>query len=191
MENTIEEDSLFRFAMTEFIGQDDSMQTKLVYCYFGLAIYWAQCIEQTFQNMIILKQMSSGEILTQKLVDSFLEKVENSKATMGRQITNVKRIYSISNEHEDKLKIVLYKRNHLSHNFFKVNSMKFFTEDGKKEMIKECAEFVDQSKKLDRELKSYYQKYQKKIGITDEFIQKEIKLARQKENQRVKNNNEI
>ena len=56
-------------------------------------------------------------------------------------------------------------------------------------MIRECTDYVEQSKKLDGELNGYYEKYLKKIGITEEFLQKEMEAALNEEKERVKNKN--
>jgi len=185
MDNT--EESLFQLALTEFIGEDKNEQSKLVYSYLGLAIFWAQCIEQTFENMLILEQVANKEGVTEDFIDTIYDKTDASKATMGRQINDVKKVYSISDEHVKELKSVLDKRNFLAHKFFKVYSFKFFSEQGKLEMIEECTHFVEKTQSLDAKLNDYYEEYKAKIGITEDLIQRLIKQAEEKEIERVKN----
>ncbi len=189
MKRFIKESPLLKFAISEFVNQnEEDERIKLVYSYFGLAVYWAQCIEQTFENMIILYKIITEENVTRKYIDSIFQKIENSKATMGKQIHNIKRVYSISNIHEKELNEILRQRNYLAHNFFKDNSLKFYSNEGRKEMIEECVNFIDQSKSLDKELNLYYEKYKQEIGITEDVINNQLNAELEKERKRIKNN---
>ena len=185
--NTFIEDSYFQSAKSEFFGQSETEQTKLVYSYFGLTIYQAQCVEKTFENMLIAEKIVNSEKISQEIIESIFEKVENSKATMGTLIKNIKETYSISDKHERELKYVLEKRNHFSHKFFKLSCFKFFTEEGKLEMIKEFTDFISKSDSLDVELNDYYLEYKKQTGVTEKIIQQKIETARKKEYERMRN----
>lgn len=182
------ESPLLEFAISEFVDQsEEDERIKLVYSYFGLAVYWAQCIEQTFENMIILNNIVKEENVTRKYINGMFQKIDNSKATMGRQIHDIKRVYSISNIHEQELNEILKKRNYLAHKFFKDNSLKFYSNEGRKEMIEECVNFIDQSKSLDKELNIYYEKYKQEIGITEDVISSQLDVELEEEMKRIKN----
>ena len=185
----VEIDMLYEFAKTEFDSGDDDEKSRLIYSYHGLAMYLAQCIEKTLENMLIVKKLSERENLTHEFIDTIFEKVENSRSTLGNLIAEVKKVYSISEEHEKELKTVLTLRNFFAHNFFKVNSFKTFTHDGKLEMIKQCTDFINQSKLLDTELENYYKKFILKLGLTEEMILEEVEKARTEEYERIKKTN--
>jgi len=42
----------FDQAMMEFNAENDEGKVRLVYAYFGVAVYWSQCIEETLSSMI-------------------------------------------------------------------------------------------------------------------------------------------
>ncbi|WP_046757613.1 hypothetical protein [Kordia jejudonensis] len=180
------QEDLFNIAEIEFNEAiDESEQNKLVYSYFGLAMYWAQCIESTLELMFILDRIANGDEVSQEIIDSLFEKIKKSKETMGVQIKKIKKIYSLSSEEESTLECVLKKRNHIAHKFFKNNSFKFFTKEGKLEMINECTDFISLCKSHDKELTIHYKDYQMKIGLTDEILEKEMKKVREEEKNRI------
>src|SRR5690606_36433912 len=116
-----------------------------------------------------------------ELIDEIFNKIENSKSTMRKLVIDVKNTFSINNEHTNQLKNVLEKRNYFANKFFKVNSFKPYTETGQKEMILECANFIDDCKKIDIFLTEYYHVYYLKIGLTEEVVTKTFLRVRQEE----------
>lgn len=136
--------------------------------------------------MLINVDLIKLDKITKSKVESIFDKIEKSKDTMGTLLKSVKKAYTITDIHINELEIVLNQRNYLSHYFFKDNSLKFYSDEGKLEMIKDCIDFIDKSKIIDKELEKYYLNYRTKLGISDELLKKEYQLCIKEEKDRVK-----
>jgi len=174
-------DTALEIAINQFNIADKERKSDLIPLYAGLAIYWAQCVEKTLENMLIVKELSEKGTLTSEIVDQTFDKIENSKATMGKLVYEVKSTFSLNNEHTNQLKNVLEMRNYFVHRFFKVNSFKPYTETGQKEMIIECATFIDDCRRIDKALALYYEEYYLKAGLTEDRIGELVLQAKQEE----------
>ena len=89
----------------EFENSNEVEKKNLILTYFGLASYWAQCVEKTLENMLIAKELSSKSKLSNGIIDSVFDKVENSKSTMGMLISSVKSTFVIEESHLGQLKM--------------------------------------------------------------------------------------
>jgi hypothetical protein len=176
----------YKEAIEEFNSEDENGKSRLVYAYFGLAIYFAQCLEQTFINMIWLDRVFKKRVKFQNEVNEIIDAVENSRKTMGALIHEVKTEYSLPGNLETDLKKLLDTRNYLAHKFFKEQIQKFETELGQKEMLKYFCDFVDDSKGVDNELNNYYYHYTQKLGLTEERIIELMEELKEEEIERVK-----
>ena len=161
---------IYKIAIEEYELEDDNGKHKLIYSYFGLAIYFAQCIEKTFSNMIILHRIVNKKIKTNSEVNEIIDSIENSKKTMGNFIYEVKQAYKLTEALENSLIESLNTRNYIVHKYFKLHIEKFSSEIGKKEMLNYFCSFITSVKKVDKDLESYYQSYMQKLNITDELL---------------------
>lgn len=161
----------------EFENSNEVEKKNLILTYFGLASYWAQCVEKTLENMLIAKELSSKSKLSNGIIDSVFDKVENSKSTMGMLISSVKSTFVIEESHLGQLRDVLKTRNYFAHKYFKVNSLKPYSERGQWEMILESVNFIEDCKSLDCELMKYEEVYESKMGLTKEMIHAEYEKA--------------
>ena len=162
--------NIYKVAIEEYELEDDNGKHKLIYSYFGLAIYFAQCIEETFSNMIILHRIVNKKIKTNSEVNEIIDSIENSKETMGNFIHEVKQAYKLTETLENSLIESLNTRNYIVHKYFKLHIEKFSSEIGKKEMLNYFCSFITSVKKVDKELESYYQSYMQKLNMTDELL---------------------
>jgi hypothetical protein len=166
-------------AKEEYNLEDEDGKHKLVYAYFGLAIYYGQSIEVTFSIMLWTDRIFKKRAKTNKEVNEIIDFLENSKKTMGNLINEVKQNYNIPKPLIDKFDNLLNRRNYLIHKNFKLHIEKFYSEIGQLEMIKYFCDFVDEIEEVDKELNNYYSKYTSKLGLTDERINEimnEIKI---------------
>ena len=62
----------YKEAIEEFNSEDENGKSRLVYAYFGLAIYFAQCLEQTFINMIWLDRGFKKRVKFQNEVNEII-----------------------------------------------------------------------------------------------------------------------
>lgn len=168
-------------AREEFTNADSEEKHKLIYAYFGLAVYQSQCLEETFAMMLWTSKLFQDEIKTSREVNEIIDKIEQSKRTMGNFINEIKKKYDLPEDTTKRLGIILDKRNYLVHKFFKLEIQKVYSEYGQWEMIEYFCKFIDEAKQLDGELAEYYESYRRRIGITDLMIEKIMAEFKQEE----------
>lgn len=162
-------------ALNEYRAEDESGKSKLIYAYFGLAVYQAQCLEEVFSFMIWTNRIIKKNIKTSQEINEIMDSIENSKKTMGNFIHEVKKNYDLSDEVEKFLADMLAKRNYLIHKYFKVEIAKFYSDKGRKEMLHFLSTFVDDALELDKRLQFYQKEYREKLGITNQAIERLMK----------------
>lgn len=161
---------LFNFALEEFHEEDESGKSKLVYSYFGLSVYFSQVIEETFLLMLWMNELFNKPKSDKRKFIKTIEAIENSKKTMGVFINEIKQVYNLSDDLVYDLNSILSSRNYLVHKYFKDNIQKVYTEKGKLEMIDYFCLFIDNVKRIDKELEIYYLKYLNQLGLNEEKI---------------------
>jgi hypothetical protein len=163
-------ESQYDTVIAEYQREDEDGKTKLVYAYFGLAIYFAQCLEECFAAMLWTDGIFRKKVKTNEEVNEIIDAVENSKKTMGNLIHEVKQIYQLPDDIAISLKDILERRNYLAHKYFKDNIEKFYNDSSRLEMIKYFSLFIDDAQALDFELKKYYSHHLVRIGLTEEKL---------------------
>ncbi len=109
----------YETALGEYESENDSGRHRIVYAYFGLAVYFSQCLEETFSRMVWIDRIFKNKVKTNKEVNDIIDAIEGSKRTMGNFINEVKQGYKLSRELEKELTYILDKRNYLVHKYFK------------------------------------------------------------------------
>jgi len=177
----------YDLAKDEYETEDNDGRHRLVYAYFGLAIYFGQCLEETFSIMLWTDRIFKKKFKTNAEVNKIIDAIENSKKTMGNFINEVKQSYNLTTSIVDQLDKLLDTRNYLAHKYFKLHIAKFHSEVGQLEMIKYFCDFIDDSKELDEKLKAYYTSYTDKLGLTDERIEQLMIEMKEQEIKRTRN----
>lgn len=165
MKNTIYDD-----ALEEYNAEDENNKHKLIYAYVGMAVYWSQCIEESFAIMLWTSRIFKQKVKTNQEVNEIIDEIENSKKTMGGLLKEVKNSYTLTESIINSLESILNQRNYLTHKFFKLEIQKFYSDTGKKEMLKYLCCFISDAKKIDADLKEYYNKYTLKMGLSENKI---------------------
>ena len=181
--------SLFEIAKKEFENEDDEGKHKLVYAYFGLAIYISQCLEETLSIMLWTNRIIKRKVTANNEVNSIIDEIENSKKTLGNFINEIKQVYNLNEFEINNLEKVLEKRNYIAHKYFKVNIYKFTSEYGKLEMINYLCKFIDDVKLIDHKLQIFYKDFALKVGLNDSKISKISEELKIQEIERTKNLN--
>jgi len=184
-------ESRFVKAKSEHASTDENGKYQLVYSYFGLAIYYGQCIEETFSIMLWTDQLFKKNPKTNKEVNDLIDAIENSKKTMGNFINEVNQNYKLDPSIVDQLAVILEKRNYLVHKYFKHHISKFHSEVGQLEMIQYFCEFIDESTALDKKLNDYYKNYTDRLGLTDEKLEEILIQLKTDELNRVKKEEKV
>lgn len=172
---------LYDIAKNEYEVEEYDGRHRLVYSYFGLAIYVGQSLEETFSIMLWTDRIFKKKVKTDEEANEIIDAIENSKKTMGNFINEVKQSYSLTTSIVGQLDKILDTRNYLAHKYFKLHIEKFHSKIGQLEMIKYFCDFIDDSKQLDEQLKVYYTKYTDKLGLTEERIEQLMKEMEEQE----------
>lgn len=173
--------SRFIEAIKEYEHEDENGQNRLIYAYFGLAIYHSQVLEETFSIMLSVNKIIKKNPYTNAEVVALTDSIDQTKKTMGVFINEIKQSYSLSDKIVEDLSKLLDKRNFLVHYYFKKQIFKVYSDTGRREMLEYFTTFVDESVRVDLELNHYYQKYIKKLNITEDQIQELYDELRQVE----------
>lgn len=175
---------LYEFAIEEYENEPEVSKHKIIYAYFWLAIYKWQCLEKWFTNMMWLKKSYVDKFSSQEEFNRMVDEIEWKKGTMWQQINELKNIYNFSDDIVLDLEEVLKIRNNLTHNYFKDNPEKFFSNKWSKEMLKYFTSFIEKTDELDKKLDIYTEKYIKKLWISKTLINELIDDLTKKEKQR-------
>ena len=159
-------------AITDFDRLNEDDKVKEVYAHFGLAVYYAQVLEQQSINMIAANKQCEGNIIDEKGVEALWDEYDLGSRTFGKLIFELKSLYNFSEEDQRELKVVLKLRNYIAHNYFRINAELFYSNSGQKRMIKDFIEFQQKAGNLDKKLIKYLRVYTDKIGLTQEQIEK-------------------
>ena len=176
----------YKIAIEEYQNEDDNGQHRLIYAYFGLAIYWCQCLEETFSIMLWTNRIFKKKPKSNKEVNEIIDAFENSKKTMGLLLNEVKSYYKIPQDKIEDLNAILESRNYLIHKYFKIEIPKVYSDSGRKEMIKFFCDFIDKAKLIDDQLKTYYKNYTDRLGLTKEKLDMMVNQMKNEEQERDK-----
>ena len=160
----------YEHAIKEFQSENENGKSKLVYAYFGLAVYMGQCLEETLCQMLWSDKFFKQKGKKPKILNKIIDEYETSKKTMGAFIKEVKKSYSISESEKQILEDVLKKRNYIVHNFFKFEVQKCFSETGQKEILKYFCSFIEKCQQIDQTLQTYHSLNIERLGVTQESI---------------------
>jgi len=167
--------TLYDDAIVDYEVEDENKQTKTVYASFGVAVYWAQVLEKQYAGMLIVSRLVKKKPKSLEEQVEIVEKVENSRNTMGQFLGEVKQVYDLPDELNEELGQVLKKRNYLVHHYFKENIQKCYSDAGRREMMKYFSDFIDEVKQVDEQLVPLSKKYVQQLGITEEMLSQIMK----------------
>jgi len=163
----------YEIAIEQFDAlEDDDSRTKEVYAHFGLTIFLCQLIEQQSINMIAILRQVTGKIVTEQEVTALWDGYDLGTKTLGTLINEIKQLYQLTDEDEKELRRILKLRNYYAHDYFRFNNELFFSDSGKKRMIKDFVDFKVSVRALDAKLIEYMQQYRDKVGMTEESLDK-------------------
>jgi len=160
----------YKKALKEYESENEDGKFRLIYTYFGLAIYFSQILEETFSQMLWSDRIFREKVKSSKELNEIIEVIENSKKTMGNFINEIKQSYSLEKKLIEDLENILKKRNYLVHKYFKNEIQKGYSDLGQREMLEYLGNFIDEAENIDNKLKKYYEVYKLKLGLTQEKL---------------------
>lgn len=144
----------------------ESEQSKELFAYFGLAVYYCQALEQQLTNLLLLTKLSQGKTPTEAdLTDLYQRKLSNS---LGQLIKEIQHHFPFSEEETNQLQAVWKQRNHIVHDYFKERIQETFTPAGRAHMIRELKRFKNKASRLEIKLQGYCSEMYDKLGLEEE-----------------------
>jgi hypothetical protein len=164
---------------------------KTVYAHFGLALYFAQCLEHGLVNALVYLDLIPNHPRPVRTLnewtssfDGFMDKqFEN---TLGQLIARLRKIASVPDELRAKLIDAIKTRNWLAHDYFRERALEWVSQEGRDRMIAELEECQKKFLEADRLLDATGKPVREKYGFTDERLQQayEEMLAKARGDQR-------
>ena len=157
-----------------------SEECKDVYAHFGLAMYLAQCVEQSIIQLLIFfdffdKNAQHWESEEKWATDFDIFESAVSRKTMGRLIGALKGLENFSQLLDDDLEGLLGealdKRNWLAHAYFSDRASHFIHSAGRAEMIAELEEARHLFKRVEDKLNTITYALTDKYGLTEGMVQ--------------------
>lgn len=152
----------------------DAQQRREVFARFGLAMYYAQCLEQ--QIGMMLASMYNKKFLEVRPEDRdefFDREIVKTLGRMAKDLENKARVSPALNE---RLCHAVKTRNWLAHDYFYQRIGEINSSEGREKMIYELQEKADFLQELDQEFTDTMYKWMEQFGITKEAIEEEKRV---------------
>lgn len=155
----------------------ESEQIREVYAHYGLAMYWAQCFEQSiFQHLLFFDHFPKAR-QTYTTPENWAEDFDRYEAqelgqTMGKLIRRLREVGQPTDSIESALAKVLKSRNWLAHGYFADRAVEFTDPDGRESMIQELDKLRDSFRACTDELDAISMPAARKFGLTDDVLAK-------------------
>ncbi|MFO7729404.1 MAG: hypothetical protein R6V86_01435 [Spirochaetia bacterium] len=174
--------SLFPNQEEPEIPERENSEVKEVFAYFGLCMYNLQIFKQGCVNLAVALQIKGLTKLIEKDFDSLFDRM--SKKTLGQLISDVRDYVNISTKLEEDMNKMLKNRNYIVHRFFVKHDIVFMSSNGRVEMIEELRGISGNVQVIDEKVELITHSLWKKLGLTAEVVQKELKKMREEAKQK-------
>ena len=155
----------------------ESEQVREVYAYYGLAMYWAQCVEQSiFQHLLFFDYFPKA-IASYSTPEKWATEFDQYESrelgqTMGKLVRRLREAGQPTQSIERALADVLRQRNWLAHSYFSDRSIEFTLPEGRSDMIAELENLREMFMVAVDELDSITLPLATKYGMTEEMLSK-------------------
>ena len=156
--------------------QQESDQIRDVYAHFGLAVYLAQCVEQSiFQHLLFLDHFprAIAEFTSKEAWVSAFDEFEARELgqTMGKLIRRMKEAGQPTDYIHGLLTQVLKQRNWLAHGYFADRAVEFTRESGREKMITELEKLQGLFREAADKIEALTMPVARKYGLTQEALE--------------------
>jgi hypothetical protein len=155
--------------------QQESDQVRDVYAHFGLAVYLAQCLEQSiFQHLLFFEHFPKA-IASFKSKESWISAFDAFESrelgqTMGKLIRRLKEAGQPTDSIQVMLADALQKRNWLSHGYFPDRAVALTLESGREKMIGELESIQLLFREVAGKIDAITMPVTRSYGLTDEAM---------------------
>lgn len=163
---------------SEDVMDSEDEEVRDVHAYYGLALYWASCLEQSiFQHLLFFDHFPRA-VASYKDADKWEREFDEFEAkemkqTMGKLVRRLKEAGQPTKEIETSLDQALKVRNSLVHSYFPDKAVQFTLSGGRMEMISELQRLRDQSMECANAIDELTQPVLERYGLTEE-VQKRV-----------------
>lgn len=158
--------------MKEDTQSPESEQSKELFAYFGLAVYYCQALEQQLTNLLLLTKLSQGTMPSEAdLADLYQRKLGNS---LGQLIKEIQHHFSFSEAETAQLHHVWKQRNYIVHDYFKERIRDTFTPSGRASIIRELKRFKNKAGALEIKLQGYCTELYNRLGLEGKLDGEEL-----------------
>jgi hypothetical protein len=152
---------------------DESDQHREVYAWAGLALYYAQVLEEGVLALIFAVRATDGTLRRDfETADDFFE--AHASRTLGQLLRDMRQHVDLPAGIEHDTRDALAKRNFLVHHFFKDRIELAFTVAGRQQVIHELHEAVELFVHADEQLTELMFIHSQYIGLTPEAVEREF-----------------
>lgn len=146
----------------------DKQQSKELFSYFGLAVYYGQALEQQLVNLIMVMKLKEGKIPSEEdFAEIYQRKLGNS---LGQLVNEIRHHFSFTEEETEELLSIWKDRNFIVHDYFKKKILNTFTEVGRQAMVKELKSFKNRAIRLESKLQGYTQQLYEQLELSETEI---------------------
>jgi hypothetical protein len=151
---------------------DDGEQEREIYARYGLAMYAAQVLEEGASSLIVVHEMTHGNM---RVVEEVGERFEELwTKTLGALIRQVGVHQLVTADQSIVLRDALKARNRLAHHFFREEAESFVTPGGKRKMLDQLDAARHRFEEASALAADIYLRYMSKYGVTRETIGKMV-----------------
>ena len=155
----------------------ESEQVREVYAYYGLAMYWAQCVEQSIFQHLVLFDYFPKAIASYSTAEKWATEFDEYESrelgqTMGKLVRRLREAGQPTQSIERALAEVLQQRNWLAHGYFSDRSIEFTLPEGRSGMIAELESLREMFMAAAKELDAITLPLATKYGMTEEMLSK-------------------
>jgi hypothetical protein len=147
------------------VPEAEGNDPKEVFAFFGLAAYCAQVLEQELILFASTLELSRRTGVVRSDVEALLETLDSR--TLGRLISEARRLTKIPRDLDMSLDEALRLRNLLAHRFFERHSEDFISNAGRADMIRELRTSALAFKKVDKAVTALRGPLSRALGITE------------------------
>ena len=154
------------------LPEPENDDSKEVFSFFGLASYWAQNLERSYQQLAVGLSLSKTESITKIELDRLW--LEFEKKTLGQLFILVKKTTSLPKPTEKISYDAQDRRNYLTHHFFWHHSKNISSPKGRKIMLKELTEMTNLFRNADKAITKLFLNILREYGVTENDVQEEF-----------------
>jgi hypothetical protein len=153
----------------------ESNHIREVYAHYGLAMYWAQCLEQSiFQHLLFFDHFPKA-IQTCTTAEHWVAAIDRYEArelkqTMGRLIYRLREAGQTTSSIEQLLDRALKNRNWLAHAYFSDRAVDFMSPGGRERMLEELGALKDHFVSTASEIDEITMPVAQRYGLTAEKL---------------------